>query len=87
LILFLIGSVAAIAAFLLFPLVRIPILAGIAIIWLLELIIAVLLGVPKKDAFSLFALTPVFAVAYGLGIWRAVLGGFIKPRHGQETKG
>jgi glycosyltransferase involved in cell wall biosynthesis len=80
LILFLIGSVAAVAAFLLFPATRIPVLAGLAVIWLLELVVAVLLGVPKKDAFSLFALTPVFAVAYGLGIWRAVIGRVAKVR-------
>jgi hypothetical protein len=80
LILFLIGSVAAVAAFLLFPATRIPVLAGLAVIWLLELVVAVLLGVPKKDAFSLFALTPVFAVAYGLGIWRAVIGRVVKVR-------
>jgi glycosyltransferase involved in cell wall biosynthesis len=87
LILFLIGSIAAVAAFALFPVVRIPVLAGLVALWLLELVVAVLLGVPKKDAFSLFALTPVFALAYGLGIWRAVFGGFMKPRHGQVTKG
>ncbi len=80
LILFLIGSVAAVAAFALFPDTRLPILAGLALLWLLELVVAILLGVPKKDAFSLFALTPVFALAYGLGIWRAVLGGVVKAR-------
>jgi len=80
LILFLIGSVAAVAAFVFFPDTRILILAGLAILWLLELVVAVLLGVPKKDALSLFALTPVFAVAYGLGIWRAALGRVAKVR-------
>jgi glycosyltransferase involved in cell wall biosynthesis len=80
LLLFLMGSVAAIAAFLLFPPVRMPIVTGLALVWLLELVVSVLLGVPKKDAFSLFALTPVFALAYGLGIWRAVIGGVVKAR-------
>lgn len=42
-------------------------------LWILELIIALLLGVPVKDAFSLFLLSPLFALAYGLGIWRAVI--------------
>jgi glycosyltransferase involved in cell wall biosynthesis len=78
LLLFLIGSVTAVAAFVLFPATRIPILAGLALTWLLELVVAVLLGVPLKDAVSLFALTPVFAVAYGLGIWRAVLARLVK---------
>jgi glycosyltransferase involved in cell wall biosynthesis len=80
LILFLIGSVAAVGAFLVFPSTRIPIVLGMALAWLLELVVAVLLGVPKKDAFSLFVLTPVFAVAYGLGIWRAVVGRGVKAR-------
>jgi glycosyltransferase involved in cell wall biosynthesis len=80
LILFLIGSVAAVAALVLFPDTRILILTGLAIIWLLELVVAVLLGVPGKDAFSLFALSPVFALAYGLGIWRAVVGGLVKAK-------
>jgi glycosyltransferase involved in cell wall biosynthesis len=80
LILFLIGSVAAVAAFVLFPDLRVPILAGLALVWLLELVVAVLLGVPKKDAVSLFALTPVFALAYGLGIWRAVVGRVVKAK-------
>jgi glycosyltransferase involved in cell wall biosynthesis len=78
LLLFLIGSVIAAVASVVFPEMRIPILAGLGAVWLLELVVAILLGVPKKDAFSLFALTPVFAVAYGLGIWRAVIGKVVK---------
>jgi glycosyltransferase involved in cell wall biosynthesis len=42
-------------------------------LWLVELVAAVLLRVPGKDALSLFALSPVFALFYGLGIWRAVI--------------
>lgn len=39
--------------------------------WILELIVALGLGVVVKDALSLFVLSPVFAVFYGAGIWRA----------------
>lgn len=41
--------------------------------WIAELIGAVLLRVPAKDAWSLFILSPIFALFYGLGIWRAVV--------------
>ncbi len=47
---------------------------GLAIATLiLELLIALMLGVYYKDALSLVILTPVFAVVYGLGIWRGLL--------------
>jgi hypothetical protein len=41
--------------------------AGVAV-WLLELVVALALGVGVKDAASLFALTPLFATSYGIGI-------------------
>jgi glycosyltransferase involved in cell wall biosynthesis len=78
LLLFLIASAAAVAAAAVFPETRLPILAALAAFWLLELVVAMLLGVPKKDAFSLFALTPVFTLVYGLGIWRAAVGKVVK---------
>lgn len=41
--------------------------------WIAELMLVIALGVPTKDSLSLFILSPIFAVFYGLGIWRAVL--------------
>lgn len=43
------------------------------VLWLAELIVALSLWIEKKDALALFILSPVFAVFYGLGIWRAFL--------------
>lgn len=42
-------------------------------VWLVELILALLLRVPFKDATSLFLLTPVFVLVYGAGIWKATI--------------
>lgn len=52
---------------------RLPMLALICLAWLCELLGALVMGVTPKDAFSLFILSPMFAVAYGLGIWEAVI--------------
>ncbi len=41
--------------------------------WFAELAAALLLGVPAADALSLFILSPLFAVLYGAGIWKAVI--------------
>lgn len=43
------------------------------LLWLLELLLALFLGVSIKDSLSLFILTPFFAVAYGAGIWTVLL--------------
>lgn len=56
-----------------FPVTVSFILIGLCILWLLEFILAILMKVPVKDALSLFILTPLFALAYGMGIWRAVI--------------
>lgn len=42
------------------------------ITWLLEFLFAIILGVPLKDAGSLFMLSPLFLILYGGGIWKAV---------------
>lgn len=47
-------------------------LAGAAL-WLFELLIALALKVPFYDALVLFGLSPLFALAYGAGIWAAAL--------------
>ncbi len=55
-----------------------PALAGclfllLAGLWVGELLIALLLGLNHLDALSLFALSPVFFVTYGMGIWVAII--------------
>lgn len=49
------------------------VLLGGSVLWLLELAMTLFISVPTKDALSFFILSPVFAISYGLGIWRAVL--------------
>jgi hypothetical protein len=73
LLFFLFVSLALALLFILFSLTRIPIIIALVVIWIAELLTAFSLGVEFKDAFSLFALTPIFTGAYGLGIWTAIL--------------
>jgi glycosyltransferase involved in cell wall biosynthesis len=49
------------------------ILSAFVVVWLLELALALLLGVPTASALSLWILSPLFALLYGIGIWRGVL--------------
>ncbi|HET8671871.1 MAG TPA: glycosyltransferase family 2 protein [Candidatus Saccharimonadales bacterium] len=70
LIAFLAISPLAIVALFIWP----ALLLGLfALGWLAELLIALVLGVPVASALSLWLLTPLFAVLYGLGIWRGVI--------------
>jgi hypothetical protein len=62
------------------PIVAIIMAVGALMFWGLELFTALLLKVEPKDAASLFVLTPLFAICYGLGIWRATIGKAIKVR-------
>lgn len=41
--------------------------------WLLGLVAAIVLGAQFKDSLALFLLSPLFALVYGAGIWRAVI--------------
>ncbi len=41
--------------------------------WVLELIVIFMLKVPIKDGLSLWLLSPIFTVIYGLGIWTAFI--------------
>ncbi|HSX33078.1 MAG TPA: glycosyltransferase family 2 protein [Candidatus Saccharimonadales bacterium] len=66
---FLILSPLALVALCVWP---VPIITLGLIGWLLELLAALLLGVPAASALSFWLLTPVFALLYGLGIWRGV---------------
>lgn len=70
LIMFLIATPLVIVGLVLYP----PLVLGLVLLWLFELIIALILGALPRDALSLFILSPVFAVVYGAGIWR----GFIR---------
>lgn len=49
-----------------------------AVLWISELFVALVLRINVMDALSLFALSPIFAVVYGGGIWRAVIRRFLK---------
>ena len=46
-------------------------------IWLLEMPIAWLLGIPFEDAWNLTILTPVFVVFYTIGIWSGFINIFV----------
>jgi glycosyltransferase involved in cell wall biosynthesis len=70
LIAFLIISPLSLVALFIWPTL---ILGAFAVGWVLELLIALLIGVPAASALSLWLLSPVFALLYGIGIWRGVL--------------
>lgn len=67
---FLVISPLAVLALFIWPM---HILAALGIVWLAELAIALALGVPVASALSLWLVTPVFTIFYGLGIWRGVI--------------
>lgn len=70
---FLVLSVAVPVVLILEPsLISPAIILGVAL-WILELIVLLLLSTPKKDAVSLFILSPLFGVYYGFGIWKATI--------------
>ena len=56
------------------------------VLWLSELLAALLLGVAAKDALSLFLLSPVFAVVYGAGLWVAVTKKLWQDRMSKENR-
>ncbi len=66
---FLIITPLALIALIVWPVL---LLSVAAVFWVLELLLAILLGVPIASAASLWLLTPLFAMLYGLGIWRGV---------------
>lgn len=69
LVLFYIMSPLAIVALFVWP---VPILLTGLIVWVVGLLITPLaLGVALANALSLFILAPIFAIFYGLGLWRA----------------
>ena len=78
LVAFLFLSVAVPVCLVIFPRYIVAALVLLAAAWVLELLAALLLKVPGKDALSLFVLSPLFAVLYGLGIWSAVADIYIR---------
>jgi glycosyltransferase involved in cell wall biosynthesis len=46
---------------------------GVGAVWLAGLMAALALRIDPRDALALWALSPVFALSYGAGIWRAVI--------------
>lgn len=72
-ILFLIISLSIAISIVIYPMYTPYLIVAGGILWLAELLTALILGVSAKDSFSLFALTPVFAICYGLGVWKAVI--------------
>lgn len=78
LVAFLALSVAVPLYLIFFP--KYLVFAAIALVgaWFFELLVALLLRVPGRDALSLFLLTPIFAVVYGAGIWTAVFDIYVR---------
>lgn len=70
---FLVLSIAVLVSMVIYPAVIPFLLIGFVLLWTLELLLAIVLGTPGKDAFSLFLLSPLFMVVYGAGIWRATI--------------
>ncbi len=75
---FLVLSVATPVFLIISPQYVFTTLVFLALGWFIELIIALLVKVPTKDALSLFVLSPLFAVVYGAGIWLAVFDIYVR---------
>lgn len=61
------------------PVLFIPVLFAALLLWFTELIVALLLQTPFKDALSLFILTPIFTIVYGAGLWWALVHRLTQP--------
>jgi glycosyltransferase involved in cell wall biosynthesis len=73
LIVFLMLSLVALMLIVFVPTTLPCILYSFGIAWVLELFVALALKLGTKDSAALFLLSPIFALFYGLGIWRAVI--------------
>jgi glycosyltransferase involved in cell wall biosynthesis len=78
LVAFLVLSVAVPVYLIVFPQYLAAALVLLGAAWLAELLAALLLKVPGKDALSLFMLSPLFAVLYSLGIWSAMIEIYVR---------
>lgn len=79
LIMFLVASACMPLLCIVFPSIVILLAVFGLAVWAVEFVVSILLGVDLSDAFSLWVLTPVFVISYGLGIWSAFLKIFVKP--------
>lgn len=68
LVAFLVATPLAIAALVWQPFLWV----AVGAMWLAELVAALALRIDPRDAAALWALSPIFALCYGAGIWRAV---------------
>ncbi len=59
-----------------YPVIFLYYVTVLLVIWILELLITLLLGIDFKDALSFWLLTPLFSLFYILGIWYAVINIF-----------
>lgn len=73
LVLFLIGTAVLPFILAIQPRLIVYLLLGVLTGWLIELLVIILLRLPIKDGLSLWLLSPVFAIVYGLGIWTAFI--------------
>lgn len=73
LILFLILSFTSLILIILKPELRLLFFILFLALWVSELGIALISRIDKKDALSLWILSPLFVMSYGLGIWLATL--------------
>lgn len=78
LIAFLTLTLIAFLTLVVLPGLILPALQLILVLWVLELVTALIMRIGLKDSLSLFLLSPLFALFYGLGIWRASLKRFVK---------
>lgn len=70
---FLMASIIVPILLIIFPSYAVLVVAATVIVWVGELLLALGLKVPSKDALSLTLLTPLFVLYYGAGIWTATL--------------
>lgn len=70
---FLVLSLSLVIVVVLFPVILPSLAALLGLLWIGELIAALAMKVSLSDALSLFILSPLFALVYGAGIWRAVI--------------
>lgn len=85
LVAFLVLSVLVPAALLFFPgyIVLCFVIALAA--WILEVLAALALKVPPKDAFSLWFLSPLFVIFFGAGIWKAMLDIYVLSKPNRQS--
>ncbi|HEX8762464.1 MAG TPA: glycosyltransferase family 2 protein [Candidatus Saccharimonadales bacterium] len=63
------------------------ILSVLGIMWVMGLLAALVLGTPPASALSFWLLSPLFAVLYGIGIWRGVLMIVLQKLSGKGSTG